>query len=246
MRAPSFRFELSTAGASARGGWAPGNDDRWLADLERGLLLVADASGPTYGGYHAPLGIEPGLAALLRGFDRATGDGERRLLEAFGAAHEEMRRIGQVPPRPFTHCYASVTACCLWGEDQLSIVQVGGCRAYRCRGGRAELLARDQTLPSMFAAQGQEVDQGLLQAHRTTVLHLLGSGELSAESGTRPVQPGDTYVLCSDAVWADPELEELLMHFSEGVTEAEVQRAVSSCAARARGDATALVLSISL
>ncbi|TKD11922.1 SpoIIE family protein phosphatase [Polyangium fumosum] len=71
------------------------NDDRWRIDERRGLFLVADASGPTYGGYHAPFGVDPGLAAIAEALDGGDSDedGEARLRAALWAAHSMMRAI---------------------------------------------------------------------------------------------------------------------------------------------------------
>jgi hypothetical protein len=73
--------------------WSPINDHRWSADLDRGLFYVADAFGPTYGGYYAPFGVDPGLATLTAAFDGGDGPGSRRLVGALEAAHREMRRL---------------------------------------------------------------------------------------------------------------------------------------------------------
>jgi serine/threonine protein phosphatase PrpC len=83
---------LTACAATARGGWAGDNDDRWFADPDRGLFYVADGSGPTYGGYYAPFGLDAGLAAFLQAFDGAEGTGAARLRHALEAAHRQMRR----------------------------------------------------------------------------------------------------------------------------------------------------------
>jgi serine/threonine protein phosphatase PrpC len=78
---------------SARAPRAPENDDRWLADVELGLFYVADGSGPTYGGYHAPFGLDPGLEALREAFARPGASGSGRLIAALGAADRVMRGL---------------------------------------------------------------------------------------------------------------------------------------------------------
>lgn len=70
------------------------NDDRWRIDERRGLFLVADASGPTYGGYYAPFGVDPGLTALAEALDESNGeDGAARLRAALWAANSTMRAM---------------------------------------------------------------------------------------------------------------------------------------------------------
>lgn len=82
-------FLLATKG----GGWADGNDDRWGADPARGLFYVGDASGPTYGGYYAPFGIDPALATFESVFRCEDGDAAQRLKKALLAAHEHLRAL---------------------------------------------------------------------------------------------------------------------------------------------------------
>lgn len=55
-------------------------DDRFVFDEEHGVFLVADALGPSYGGYHLPIALDAALAAVCRGVagSRET-DAEARL-----------------------------------------------------------------------------------------------------------------------------------------------------------------------
>jgi serine/threonine protein phosphatase PrpC len=90
--------------ATARGGWAPESDDRFLTDPALGLAVVADASGPTYGGYHAPFAIDPGLEtlrAVLTGGDTGSGGAaaDARLKTAFAAANQRMWELSQAHER---------------------------------------------------------------------------------------------------------------------------------------------------
>mgnify|MGYP000915962719 CR=1 FL=1 len=84
---------------TAKGSWAPEGDDRWFVDRATGLLYVANGSGPTYGGYHAPFGLDPGLDALREAFSRpldagaACPSGADRLRGAVLAAHAVMQKL---------------------------------------------------------------------------------------------------------------------------------------------------------
>ena len=149
---------LSFLTASSRGGWAPETDDRWFADTERGLFYVADASGPTYGGYYAPFAADPGLAQFIDYFDNHPIEPELRLLRAVESAHLEMSRrheeynavlgskggleatrtaADRVRPaqwdhlagRSMCHFATSITALFIEG-NRFIVAQVGSCRAY--------------------------------------------------------------------------------------------------------------------
>jgi len=88
---------ISIIAHSIKGNWAPEGDDRWFVDRALGFLYVANGSGPAYGGYHAPFGLDPGLDALRQAFSHpSVTDGpalEDRLRGAVGAAHVVMRRL---------------------------------------------------------------------------------------------------------------------------------------------------------
>ena len=60
-------FSVSAAFASRTGhhAFSEGSDDRVVLDASRRLFVVADGSGPTYGGYYAPLGMDAGLSAIV-------------------------------------------------------------------------------------------------------------------------------------------------------------------------------------
>ena len=53
--------------ASARSGWAPGIDLRIVAEPSEGIFAIGDGFGPTYGGHHYPLSLEPALDAVRQG-----------------------------------------------------------------------------------------------------------------------------------------------------------------------------------
>lgn len=89
------------------------NDDRVQVDLARLLFVVADGAGPTYGGYHAPIGMDLAIDILSRGLDDAGNtqplvDGASCLRAAFTAAHascatleDELRAAFEVKLRTY-------------------------------------------------------------------------------------------------------------------------------------------------
>lgn len=50
--------------ASARSGWAPGIDLQVVAAAPEGMFAIGDGFGPTYGGHHYPVSLEPALNAM--------------------------------------------------------------------------------------------------------------------------------------------------------------------------------------
>ena len=58
---------------TAHGSWGPRSDDRYFIDETLQLFVVANGTGPTYGGYYAPFGLAPGLEALIQTYSRDAG-----------------------------------------------------------------------------------------------------------------------------------------------------------------------------
>lgn len=84
---------LQALATSIEGGWGE-NAHRTITDTGRRFFCLADGSGPTYGGYHAPIAIDHGLATLVAALDTATPDVHDPLEAALKAAHQQMRALG--------------------------------------------------------------------------------------------------------------------------------------------------------
>jgi serine/threonine protein phosphatase PrpC len=84
---------MNSAAATIDGNWSERNDMRVSEDPDQALYYVADASGPTYGGYFAPFGIEPGLAAFASALREAPGRATEDMRDALLAAHRTMKGL---------------------------------------------------------------------------------------------------------------------------------------------------------
>lgn len=243
------------------------NDDRFYADPACGLAFVVDASGPTYGGYHAPFAIDPGITALVEAFGASDELTRERLVTSVHTAHATMRamneryeavRAGRVgleaarraadAVRPSTwegydsyaHFVGSLTVCAV-GRDTVIVAQIGQCRAYRLSDGCAELLARDHTLASVLeasAASPEEVEQAR-RDHSHVVVAFLG-GETLPLNVVEVAHPA-RLALVTDGVW---RCEAALGKLSHASTQQDVQRVVAECASTSGQDATAVVFEV--
>lgn len=242
------------------------SDHRIHLDVEHGLFVLADAKGPTYGGYHAPFAIDPGVEALVASY-RA----QQHLGRAFAAAHTAMRGVATTldaacerrraesgadplraafaaaddvrPPRfthlagrSFAHAGASMIALAA-SSGKVALAWVGNCRAYRVRGGTAEVLARDHTLHSLRLRRGDR-DPNPAMSLLVTCRWMGLQDELQAEYLETPVVPGDRFVLCSWAVWVGEEQAIVTLDGQHANLEAVARRAASS----PREDASILVV----
>jgi protein phosphatase len=117
-------------------------------------------------------------------------EGANRAILAEANAHPEDKGMG-------TTCTAAV-----FGLDHLSLAQVGDSRAYLLRGGRLELLTRDQTMASQLVEAGVlRPDQVEHFPYRHVLAQALGTtGRVQPVITDIPLQEGDRVLLCSDGL----------------------------------------------
>ncbi|PKN23540.1 MAG: hypothetical protein CVU65_13960 [Deltaproteobacteria bacterium HGW-Deltaproteobacteria-22] len=200
------------------------NDDRLFSDAEARLFAVADASGPTYGGFHKPTGPGPGWQAMLVAWrENAALPIDDRLRRALVAANEAMldpgweervaamlairrddssERESSAGDGRLTHPTASFTVAGL-DDDRLALAQVGSCRGYRIHQGVVERLLPDHSLATQATLPGADPALlALLQFHRTVCTRLLGlRPAVEVDLRVVPVCAGDDFLLCTDGVW---------------------------------------------
>jgi serine/threonine protein phosphatase PrpC len=127
--------ELSAA-ARVRQGSPWGCDDRARIVDDGRLCLVADGSGPTYGGYHDPIALDPGLdviaAALAPDRHGAHACDEACLRDAFLRANETMWAACEA----FLHAFEEERAAG-GDDDRVAASLRAGQRVARDRFGRA-------------------------------------------------------------------------------------------------------------
>jgi serine/threonine protein phosphatase PrpC len=206
-------FELSVS--SALVGQGPqANDMRLIVDHRIGLYCVADGSGPTYGGYHPPLGLEQGLAVFT---SKLSGSSSEKSVGVMRAAledtHAAMRSLAAQAnnDQSLGHYYGQLTACWFVSADRLIVGQVGTCRVYRRRGVVCEQLVEDQSIATLAAKRGESAphffrDPGVMLGADPCDL-LVESFDVQPGGGPSPrvVQPGDRFLLCTvDAVGYAP------------------------------------------
>lgn len=239
---PDFRFSIASQVAHARG-WAPSCDDRVGVEMDRGLIYLADASGPTYGGYHAPIAVDAGLESFLAAFDHCREDAALALRRGIAAANERMLQTETVA-RALTHRVTSLTGIALEAPDRAVVAQVGSSRAILVRRGHARVLVREHTLASTLVAEGRSADEHP-QSWRV-VTRLVGfAAALEAEVAVERLERGDRLVLCSDGAWACPDFDARIVDvLKEGVALGGLDALATTCAAQTGDDATIVVLSV--
>jgi PPM family protein phosphatase len=225
--APSDR--LAICGATDIGASRASNQDTFvIADLQSGdlsnpcsrkevplsrhgiLLLVCDGMGGAAAGDVAAriaaeaikkqlVGAGPAVATRPDASLKSAVSGANGAVFAEAKAHPETRGMG-------TTCTAAIVL-----PDRLFIAQVGDSRAYLLRGGRLELLTRDQTMAE------QLVDSGVLRAEDvdTCMYNHILSQAVGTRSTVQPItsevrlRRGDRILLCSDGLHGPVSAQEI-------------------------------------
>ena len=135
--------------------------------------------------------------------------GTDRLGASLAACRTVAARCGR-PVESFAHFAASITAIHCWGNDQITVAQVGACRAYRLRRRILEQVLPDHTLASAAAASGEKLDPELVASFHLIPTRLLGMPHGSdVDVRTEHVEAGDRYLLCTDGLWSQLGVREL-------------------------------------
>jgi serine/threonine protein phosphatase PrpC len=162
------------------------------------IFLVADGMGG-----HAVGELASELAANIipHTYHKHAGDGpETALRKAFIQANASINARGQ-QNRDF-HRMGTTTTALLLRPDGAWIGHVGDSRAYRVRDGQIEQLTFDHSLVWEMARRQKVSPDGLQGIATNVIVRSLGPEplvEVDVE-GPHALQPGDTFLLCSDGL----------------------------------------------
>ncbi|MEC8423546.1 MAG: protein phosphatase 2C domain-containing protein, partial [Myxococcota bacterium] len=208
-------MRLEAAARTDPGPVRENNEDNFLVDVDAGLFVVADGMGGHAAGEVASeIAVEAVAEVLLEAEDpdetrlaRATPDPQdairERLRYAMNQASLRIRRAALDDP---AQAGMGTTLCVLLIEDGVAhLGHVGDSRIYLFRDDGLERLTRDHTVVQ------QEIDAGRLTPelarivpHKNILTQSVGyHGPVEPDTATRPVRPGDLFVVCSDGL-TDP------------------------------------------
>jgi len=192
------------------------NEDSFLIVEEAGLFIVAEGMGGHAAGEVASRlavetirellqdsGEDPDETRLERSVESDDDKLRERLRYAMNQASARIRREAAAHPE---YTGMGTTAAVLLVErEQAHVAHVGDSRIYLWRDGHLSRLTRDHTVVQ------QEIDAGRLTPamarkvrHRNFLTQSVGyHGPVEPETATRPILPGDVFLLCSDGV-TDP------------------------------------------
>jgi protein phosphatase len=191
------------------------NEDNFLVDEDSGFFIVADGMGGHAAGEIASKlavdairellqgGFDPDETQLARAVDNEDDLLRERLRYAMNQASARIRREAAL--QPAWEGMGTTVAVLLVEGDQAHVAHVGDSRIYLWRDGVLSRLTRDHTVVQ------DEIDSGRLTPemarkvrHRNYLTQSVGyHGPVEPETATRPLLPGDVFLLCSDGV-TDP------------------------------------------
>ena len=192
------------------------NEDSFGIDEESGFFVVADGMGGHAAGEIASRlavdtirellqggGVDPDETRLERTVENPDDVLRERLRYAMNQASARIRR--EAAANPSWSGMGTTAAVLLIEDDQAHVAHVGDSRIYLWREGHLSRLTRDHTVVQA------EIDAGRLTPamarkvrHRNFLTQSVGyHGPVEPETATRPVLPGDIFLLCSDGV-TDP------------------------------------------
>jgi protein phosphatase len=193
-------FVIRVAGRSAQG-LRPNNQDRYVADAEHHLFLVADGMGGQEAGEKAsgmaadiiPRVVQDRLAnhgAVDDAVKAALSEANQAIIAA-GAEQRAGRRMG------------TTAVLAVQKDDQVYVAGLGDSRAYLIRGDEVKQLTMDHTIADALERNGTLTAEQARQSPWKNILYkFLGCAEMTDEAEVAPFTPeaGDRLLLATDGL----------------------------------------------
>jgi protein phosphatase len=188
-------------GSSTAQGKRSNNEDRFVADAQRHVFLVADGMGGQDSGERAS-----GLAAeiiprVLRDRLDAHVDASRAVQQAIEEAHQAIIRAGE--SQKSSRRMGTTAVLAVQENNQVYVAGVGDSPAFLVRDGKIEQLTVDHTVADALARNGTiTLDQARHSPWKNVLYRFLGCAEMTEGAEVHPFtpRPGDRLVLASDGV----------------------------------------------
>src|SRR5438067_13492881 len=177
------------------------NEDRYIADPQNQVFLVADGRGGQDKGEQAS-----GLAAeiiprVVQDRLAAQEDAGQAVQRALNEANQAIIHAGRNQPAGRRMGTTAVLA--VQQANQVYVAGLGDSRAYLIRGNRVEQLTVDHSVAQALVSSGVLSPEEARHSHWQHVLHkFLGCAEMVEGAEVRPFTPraGDRLLLASDGL----------------------------------------------
>ncbi len=189
------------AGSHSAQGLRPNNEDRFVADVDRKVYLVADGMGGQECGEKAS-GLAAEIIPKVLG-DRLAAHEEagQAVIHAMSEANQAIIDASrdQAPGRRM----GTTAVLAVQQDERFVVANLGDSRAYLIRGDRVEQLTRDHTVADALERNGTLTrEQANSSPWKNVLYKFLGCAEMSEGPDVIPLEPqaGDRLVLGSDGL----------------------------------------------
>ena len=187
------------------------NEDRFLSKPQAGIWAVADGMGGHEAGELASQTIVESLNAI-----EAPSSASELLLQCEQQIVRANERLREVSRTRGGAVLGATIALLLAYERHYACIWSGDSRIYVVRRGNIQQLSRDHTEVQQLLAQGaitpEEAKNWPNSNVVTRAIGVFDSPELELSSG--PLEPGDSFVVCSDGLTQHVSDEEILKQVS--------------------------------
>ncbi len=177
-----------------------GNEDRFAADPELGLCLVADGMGGHSAGQVASALAADTVVTSLQERKGSPASASEKLRGAFEDANRAIYSSARQNSE-YTGMGTTLVALLVEGE-RAALAHVGDSRAYRVRSGRIRQLTDDHSIVGELLRRHEiSADDAREHPHRHVLTRALGvRGHVEPDLAELTLARGDLFVLCSDGL----------------------------------------------
>jgi PPM family protein phosphatase len=188
-------------GAYSAQGLRPNNEDRYLADPQHHVFLVADGmGGQEFGEKASGLAVEL-IPKILEARLADKIDATEAVKSALAEANQAIIEASQ--DQAAGRRMGTTAVIALHQQDQVFVAGLGDSRAYLIREARVEQLTVDHTVADALERNGTLTpEQARNSPWRNSLYKFLGCAEMTEGAEVRPFSPraGDRLVLGSDGL----------------------------------------------
>ena len=222
-----------------RGNRRENNEDAVLSRPDVCLWAVADGMGGHHAGDVASQAVADALGELS--FCGELANDVDAVEDALVTVNEELRLLART--EGVGNTIGSTVVAMLASEHVGVALWAGDSRLYRLRGSRLEQVTRDHNPVSDLLESGTVSEADALAADTNIITRAVGGqAELYLDVAVFDVEPGDTYLLCSDGLYRELAAPELVAALRCGDVHASVGTLLEQCLEGSARDNVSIVV----
>ena len=211
------------------GGRSENQDSFGYIETPDGLLvIVCDGMGGGPGGKTASSTVVEVVRQSVLESSNLHKSREDALKIAVERAHEVL--LNKMQEFPSLKGMGTTIAALYINNESAVLLHIGDSRLYKIRGSEKVFRTQDHSMVGEMVRNGTLTEeQARLSAQANIITRAIGiDGKSQADIDIIPFEKGDRFVLCSDGIWgAMPEVQ-LIKHFSERRSLANIVESISN------------------